>query len=438
MTTTTPAATGLALHWQILLAMLLATIVGHLIGPDGHVFGWDVIAGLEVVGKLFMNALKMLIVPLIMSSVICGVANLGATRGLGRIGGKTLSFYLLTSLLAVLVALLISNVIDPGEFGGKPVGAQLALHDNAAEVAEKVEAKGHVGIAETLLSAVPANIVEAAVGTKLLGLVVFSILFGAFLARIPAATAKPLLDVWQAVFEVMMKMTEFVMRLAPYGVFGLVARTVAKTGFAAAEPLVIFSLSVVLGLAVFALVVVPLLILLFGRVSPWRLFSAMGPALLTAFSTASSSATLPMSLDCVERRAGVSNRVCGFVMPLGASMNHAGSALYECAAAMFIAQAYGLHLSFEVQFTVVTLALVTSMGIAGIPAASLVAITVILTAIGLPPEAIGVLLVFDRLLDMARTTVNVLTDGACAVIVARLEGETEVLTRPIVEVAAIS
>ena len=426
----------LALHWQILIAMLAAAIVGHTLGPEGRMFGYDVVAGLGIVGQLFMNALKMLIVPLIMSSVICGVANLGATQGLGRIGGKTLAFYVLTSLLAVLVALVVSNTIDPGMLDGQPVGGQLALNADAAEVAEKVEAKGHVGIGETLLSAVPSNIVEAAVNTKLLGLVVFSILFGTFLSRIPPATAKPLLDFWQAVFEVMMKMTEFVMRLAPFGVFGLVARTVAKTGFAAAEPLVIFSGSVVLSLAVFSFVILPLLVLLFGRVRPWRLFTAMGPALLTAFSTASSSATLPMSLDCVERRAGVSNRVCGFVMPLGASMNHAGSALYECSAAMFIAQAYGLHLSFEVQFTVVTLALVTSMGIAGIPAASLVAITVILTAIGLPPEAIGVLLVFDRLLDMARTTVNVLTDGACAVIVARMEGENDVLTRPIEEIAA--
>jgi Na+/H+-dicarboxylate symporter len=256
------------------------------------------------------------------------------------------------------------------------------------------------------------------------------VLFGYFLAQLAPEHSKPLLDVWQAVFDVMLKITEFVMRFAPLGVFGLVAKTVAKTGFAAAQPLLIFAGSVVLGLAVYALVVLPLLIWMVGRVRPWPIFSAMGPALLTAFSTASSSATLPMSLDCIEKRAGVSNRICGFVMPLGASVNHAGSALYECAAAMFIAQAYGLHLSFSVQFTVVVMALVTSMGIAGIPAASLVAITLILTAIGLPAEAIGVLLVFDRLLDMARTTVNVLADGVCAVIVARLEGETSVLQLP--------
>jgi Na+/H+-dicarboxylate symporter len=157
----------------------------------------------------------------------------------------------------------------------------------------------------------------------------------------------------------------------------------------------------------------------------------MAPALLTAFSTASSSATLPLSLECLELRAKVSERVAGFVMPLGASMNHAGSALYECAAAMFIAQAYGLHLSFATQFTVVILALVTSMGMAGIPAASLVGITIILAAVGLPPEAIGVLLIFDRLLDMARTSINVLADAACAVIVARLEGETAPLADPV-------
>jgi Na+/H+-dicarboxylate symporter len=188
--------------------------------------------------------------------------------------------------------------------------------------------------------------------------------------------------------------------------------------------LLLFSATVLAGLLIYFVLLLPLLVKLVARVNPWPLFPAMAPALLTAFSTASSSATLAMSIDCTERRVGVSNRVCGFVMPLGASLNHAGSALYECAAAMFIAQAYGLHLSFGHQFTIVVLALITSMGIAGIPAASLVGIAVILTAVGLPAEAIGVLLVFDRILDMCRTAVNVFADACCAVIVARLEGET--------------
>jgi proton glutamate symport protein len=364
---------------------------------------------------------------LVVSSVICGVASLGQSNDLGRIGGRTLTLYVGTTFIAVMVALVVSNVVVPGELDGAPVGDRLAFEASAADVADKVEARANVGVGETLLTAVPDNIVGAAAGTKLLGLVVFSILFGYFITRIDGARGVLLLDFWQGVFDVMMKFTEFVMRFAPIGVFGLVAKTVAKSGVQAAEPLVVFSLSVVAGLAIYAFVMIPLLVWILGRVRPFALFPAMSPALLTAFSTASSSATLPMALDCVEKRAGVSNRVCGFVLPLGASMNHAGSALYECAAAMFIAQAYGLHLTFAHQFTIVVLALVTSMGIAGIPAASLVAITVILTAIGLPPEAIGVLLVFDRLLDMMRTTVNVLADGAAAVIVARMEGEEGVL-----------
>ena len=239
-----------------------------------------------------------------------------------------------------------------------------------------------------------------------------------------------MLVLFHGVFQVMMRMTEFVMRLAPIGVFGLAARVVAKTGFGAAGPLLVFSGTVLAGLAIYFLVLLPALVRFAGRANPWPMFPAMAPALLTAFSTASSSATLAMSIDCTERRVGVSNRVTGFVMPLGASLNHAGTALYECAAAMFIAQAYGLHLTFGHQFTIAVLALVTSMGIAGIPASSLVAITVILTAVGLPAEAIGVLLVFDRILDMCRTAVNVFADSCCAVIVARLEGEEGIPLTP--------
>jgi Na+/H+-dicarboxylate symporter len=225
----------------------------------------------------------------------------------------------------------------------------------------------------------------------------------------------------------MMRMTIWVMSLAPVGIFGLTARVVAKSGVHAAGPILAFGACVVAGIVIYAAVALPVLLRLAGVRNPLRLFSAMSPALLTAFSTASSAATLPLSLECLEKRAGVSERIASFVMPLGTSINHAGSALYECAGAMFIAQAYGLNLSFGQQFTVVTLALLTSMGVAGIPAASLVAIAVILSAVGLPPEGIGALLVLDRLLDMARTAINVFADAVCTVIVARLEGEENVL-----------
>jgi Na+/H+-dicarboxylate symporter len=204
---------------------------------------------------------------------------------------------------------------------------------------------------------------------------------------------------------------------------------VASTGFAAFAPLLAFFFTVLAALAVHFLVVLPLLLWFVGRVNPLRHYQAMAPALLTAFSTASSSATLPVSMDCVERRAGVSNRTSSFVLPLGATVNMDGTALYECVAAMFIAQAYGLELGFAEQFTVVLVALLTSIGVAGIPAASLVAITIILTAIGLPVEAVGLILAVDRVLDMCRTSVNIFSDSCGAVLIGRLEGEQGILQK---------
>jgi proton glutamate symport protein len=362
--------------------------------------------------------------------VITGVANLGSGPDLGRLGGKTLGFYVITTLLAVLIALMLVNIVDPGVKDGQPARSLLALTADAAEVTEGVKHRAETSILDTIKGVVPPNIVEAAANTKLLALVFFAVLFGFFLARIDQPHQGTLLSFWQGIFQIMMRMTGWVMTLAPIGVFALIAKVVAISGFEGAGPLLLFAGCVVAGLALYGFVALPILMALVARVNPWRLYPAMAPALLTAFSTASSSATLPLSLQCLEKNAKVSERIAGFVMPLGASVNHAGSALYECAAAMFIAQAYGLHLSFTTQFTVVVLALITSMGIAGIPAASLVGIAIILAAVGLPAEAIGVLLVFDRLLDMCRTAINVLADACCAVIVARLEGETAVLADP--------
>ena len=411
----------------ILAAMVLGAALGALAGADGLVGGLDVIRACDFLGSLFINLLKMLIVPLVMASVITGVSGIGSGRNLGRLGLTSFVFYLTTTLLAVLIALTALNLVHPGIVDGHPARDLLALHSDAAAVDISVRAKASGGLLDLLLGMVPTNIVEAAAGTKLLGLLFFSVLFGFFLTRVESPYREAVQDFWQGVFRVMMRMTAFVMRLAPVGVFGLTARVVARTGFASAGPLLLFGACVVASLAVYALIALPLLIRLVARVRPWGLFPALAPALLTAFSTASSSATLPLTMECTEKGAGVSARVSGFVLPLGVSVNHAGSALYECAAALFIAQAYGLELSLTVQFTIVILALVTSMGIAGIPAASLVGITVILGAVGQPAEAIGVLLVLDRLLDMLRTAVNVLADSACAVIVARLSGETGVL-----------
>ena len=257
----------------------------------------------------------------------------------------------------------------------------------------------------------------------MLGLIFFSILFGYFMTHLQHDYAEPLFKFWNGVFHVMMKMTELIMKFAPIGVFGLIAAVIAETGFAAARPLAVFALAVVAALLLHSVITLPLLLRVIGRVNPFAAMRAMSPALLTAFSTSSSSATLPVTMDTLEEKVGVSNEVSSFVLPLGATVNMNGTALYECAAAMFLAQAYGLELSFGVQFTIVTIALLTSIGVAGVPSASLVAIAIILAAVGLPVEAIGVLMVFDRVLDMCRTSVNVWGDACCAIIVARLRGE---------------
>jgi proton glutamate symport protein len=414
--------------WPILLAMALGAILGFAIGPDGAIGPLQLLPTLDLIGTLFINLLKMIIVPLILASVINGVASLGSGPDLGRLGSKTLLFYVTTTLIAVLIALMLVNIVEPGVEDGSPVGSKLALTADAGTVTEGVKTRANTSVLDTIKGIVPTNLVEAAANTKLLALVFFAVLFGFFLVRIDQPHRGTVMSFWQGIFEVMMRITGWIMTLAPYGVFALIAKVVAISGFEGARPLALFAICVLAGLLLYGFVALPLLLALTARVNPWRLYPAMAPALLTAFSTASSSATLPLSLQCLEQRARVSERIAGFVMPLGASMNHAGSALYECAAAMFIAQAYGLHLSFATQFTVVVLALITSMGIAGIPAASLVGIAIILGAVGLPAEAIGVLLVFDRLLDMCRTAINVLADAACTVIVARLEGEKEVLT----------
>jgi proton glutamate symport protein len=407
----------------ILVALVAGAAVGALAGADGQLGGFSILPFCDFVAALFINLLKMIIVPLVVASVITGVSGIGGGRDLGRLGGLSLTFYVTTTLLAVLIAQALVMLVQPGLVGGLPARELLALSADTASVAAGVKANASGNVFDVLLGIVPPNIIEAAAGAKLLGLLFFSVLFGFSLTRIPEPQRGTVTQFFQGLFLVMMRITHFVMRLAPFGVFALTTRVVAKTGFAGAGPLLAFGGCVLGGLVVFGGLVLPLLMRATGTARPWRIFPALAPALLTAFTTASSSATLPLTLECTERRAGVSARVSGFVLPLGVSVNHAGTALYECAAALFIAQAYGLDLSFGTQFVIVLLALVTSAGIAGVPAASLVGIAVILGAVGLPAEAIGVLLVLERPLDMARTAVNVLTDAVCAVIVARLSGE---------------
>lgn len=419
----------LKLHWQILIALILAVVVGRLTGTDASLFGVTFFSIYQFIGSLFLNALKMLIVPLIVSSIIVGIAGVGGNNALGRLGGKTLLYYMSTSLMAILIGLVMVNIVAPGIVDGEPAKELVGLNANVDDIKGKVEGKGAGDVVDVFLRMVPTNIVSAAANGQMLGLIFFSLLFGFFLTKVQEDYAESLYNFWQGAYQVMMLITDWVMKFSPIGVFALVAKVVAATGFDAFKPLALFFITVIAALAIHFFVVMPLLLRVVGRVNPWRHYRAMFPALLTAFSTSSSSATLPMTLECVEKNAGVSNKTASFVLPLGATINMDGTALYECVAAIFIAQAYGIELSFATQFTVVMVALLTSIGVAGIPAASLVAISIILAAIGLPVEAIGLILAVDRVLDMCRTTVNVFSDSCGAVVIARSEGEEDILTK---------
>ncbi len=411
------------LHWQILIALAFAVIVGVFTTPINASLGIDLIPIFEFFGALFLNALKMIIVPLIVSSIIVGIASIDQDGSFARMGSKTLLYYVATSTIAITIGLVMVMIFQPGLIDGVPAKDVLGLHADTAEVTQKVGDASTGDIAGIFLRMIPPNIINAAAQGQMLGLIFFSLLFGYFIAQLKTEQKGTMRNFFEGMFEVMMKMTDLIMRFAPIGVFALVAKIVAISGIEVFIPLAKFFFVVLAALAIHMFIVMPILLKGVARVRPVKHFQAMFPAILTAFSTSSSSATLPVTLDCVQDRAGVSNKTSSFVLPLGATINMDGTALYECVAALFIAQAYGLELGFVEQFTVVILALMTSIGVAGIPAASLVAITIILAAMGLPLEGIGLILAVDRVLDMCRTAVNVFSDSCGAVIIARSEGE---------------
>lgn len=418
----------LALHWQILIALGLAGLVGALFGPEvGNV---PLLPAYQFVGGLFLDALKMLIVPLIVSSIISGMVNIGRGHGIGRLAGRTALYYMVSTLLAVTTALLVVNILQPGVHNGQPMSETMALPPIGNEVASKLEGHQLGDFAKIISQIIPSNIVSAAVNGQMLGLIFFSLLFGFALTRITSPGRQVVRDFWVGTQDVMIQITHWVMRFAPIGVFALVAGVVARSGLDVLLPMIDFFLVVALGLLIHAFVVLPLLMWLVARVHPWRFIKAVWPVMLMAFSTSSSAATLPVTIDVLQNRVGVSRETTSFVLPLGATINMDGTALYECAAVLFIAQAYGVDLSLGVQLLIVALALATSIGVAGVPSASLVAIALILGTLGLPLEAMGLLLIVDRVLDMMRTSVNVYSDATGAVIIAKLHGERGVLERP--------
>lgn len=371
------------------------------------------------IGSLFLRLLQMIVVPLIITSMVSGVASIGDLRRLGRIGARTFAFFLITGLLAMALGLVLVNLIRPG------VGADLHSLQAAAESAPATQP----GLAGTpgevvwrqIVAMIPRNPLAAAAAGDMLPVIFFSLLTGVFISLAEPRHRDVLVAFFSAAFHVTMQMTQFVILLAPVGVLGFMLYAAAGKGLGVFASLGWYMLTVFLGLLIHTVVTLPLLIRLAARRSPGQFIKAMSPVIVTAFSTSSSNATLPVTMQCVEERAGISNRISSFVLPLGATINMNGTALYELVAVLFIAQAYGRDLPLAQQLVVAFTALLVSVGSAGIPHAGTVLMFIVCNAAGVPADAVGLILAVDRVLDMCRTVVNVFSDAVVCAIVARHE-----------------
>lgn len=393
----------------LLAAMLVAIVAG---GVSGYLWG-EAMQSVAWLGELFLTALKMLIVPLVAASIITGVAGLGDVRRLGRMGGLSVGYYAMTTLIAVSIGLFMANLWQPG-----------AGVDLAAAEATAPPSVADVGITDLILSLVHPNIMDAAASMKLLPIILFCMLFAAALSTL-GERGRPVISFFEGLNEGMMVMVGWIMLLAPAGVFALIAARLGEAGggeafFAQLAGLARYVLAVISGLLAHV-VVLCLLLLWLARRPLAEYLKHMGAALVTAFSTASSSATLPLTMEGVKA-AGVDKRARRFVLPLGATINMDGTALYEAVAVLFIAQAYGVELNFAQQMLVLLTATMAAIGAAGIPEAGLVTMVIVLEAVGLPLEGIGLILAVDWFLDRCRTTVNVFGDSVGAAVVGRFAG----------------
>jgi Na+/H+-dicarboxylate symporter len=393
----------LKLHWQVLIALVA-----------GVAFGWlapETAAELGFLGDLFLRLLKMIIIPLIFTSLVSGIASLGDARSVGRVGIRTMIYYTVSTTLAITVGLTLVNIVQPGKY--------LDLAD-ASDLPEGFST-GTQTLPEFLLRMVPDNIVDAMASGEVLPVIVFALLFGLFLTRLNGVNVEAVKRVIDGVLEVIQALTLAIVKLAPVGIFALLAREVARSGPGIIWDLRFYFVTVGLGLLIHAMVTLPIVLKVLARRQPLSYARRMAPAVVTAFSTASSSATLPLSLECSDK-AGNRRGVSSFVLPLGATVNMDGTALYEAVAALTIAQMYGVGLGLPQQALVLLTALLASVGAAGIPMAGLVMLVVVLEAVGLPLHGIGTIIAVDRVLDMMRTATNVWSDLVGTAVVNRFEG----------------
>ena len=408
----TEKAKKIGLTTKIFIALIAGAIFGIILCylvPSGHVRDDIIVEGiLYVIGQGFIRLMKMLVVPLVFCSLVCGSMAIGDTKKLGTVGVRTLIFYLFTTALAITVALTVGNIIDPG------LGLDMsAIKTNAADVAQ-MEA---TSLTDTLLNIIPDNPVNSLASGSMLQIIVFALIIGVILAKL-GDRAETVSNFFGQFNDIMMEMTMMVMSLAPVGVFCLISRTFANIGFSAFLPLGKYMIGVLLALAIQCLVVYLGLLKVFTGLNPIKFIKNFFPVMAFAFSTATSNATIPLSIDTLAKKMGVSKKISSFTIPLGATINMDGTAIMQGVAVVFAAQAFGIHLTMTDYITVIGTATLASIGTAGVPSVGLVTLTMVFNSVGLPVEAIGLIMGIDRILDMTRTAVNITGDAVCTTIVA--------------------
>lgn len=402
----------IGLTTKIFISLILGAIFGIILCymvPSSHIKDDIIVEGiLYVIGQGFIRLMKMLVVPLVFCSLVCGSMSIGDTKKLGTVGVRTLVFYLFTTALAVTVALSVGNIINPG------VGLDMsAVQSNAADV-QSMEA---TSLTDTLLNIIPDNPISSLANGNMLQIIVFALIVGIILAKLGERT-ETVGNFFSQFNDIMMEMTMMVMSLAPIGVFCLISRTFANIGFSAFVPLAKYMIGVLIALAIQCFVVYMALLKVFTGLNPIIFIKNFFPVMAFAFSTATSNATIPMSIDTLSKKMGVSKKISSFTIPLGATINMDGTAIMQGVAVVFAAQAFGIHLSMTDYLTVIGTATLASIGTAGVPSVGLVTLTMVFNSVGLPVEAIGLIMGIDRILDMTRTAVNITGDAVCTTIVA--------------------
>lgn len=412
------------LHTKIALGLVLGALVGGLsnaLFPDAAWVAWlgDNIAG--PVGQIFLRMLFMTVVPIVFISITLGVAGIGDMKTLGRLGGRTMGYFGLSTLIAAVIGLTLVNTLRPG--GGVDPETRDALMATYS-TSETAPTPPEFGVS-TFVEIVPRNPVQAAADMDMLALIFFSLILGAALTMIPKEKADPVIKVLDGLGDAVIKIIDMAMRLAPYGVFGLIFVMTSQFGWGLLGQLGMYVLVVLLGLLIHATVGISFLVKVFGRMNPVRFYRSIDAPMITAFSTSSSMATLPTSIATAETELDVSPKIAGFVLPLGATMNMNGTSLFEGVTVLFLAQVFGVDLAIGTQIIVVILAVLTAIGAAGVPGGSIPLMMVVMATVGVPPEGIAIILGVDRILDMARTTLNVTGDLSASVYVERVDREIE-------------